>query len=189
MDIERERKRDEQDEYTCRALLIRVETDGETKLQYFVKWKRLYYDECSWEDAEEIAKIAPEQVTKYQQRLNSKILPSLSANYPLSQRPRFEKLFKQPVFIKNGELRFPVDRFELDGILWSRNENGILADEMGLGKTVQTVCILSWLIYARRQNGPHLVVVPLSTIPAWKAFDGLMLIVFTIWVMEKLGKL
>ncbi|KAK6456297.1 P-loop containing nucleoside triphosphate hydrolase protein [Scheffersomyces xylosifermentans] len=39
---------------------------------------------------------------------------------------------------------------------------------MGLGKTVQTVSFLSWLIYARRQNGPHLVVVPLSTIPAWQ---------------------
>ena len=173
MDIERERKRDEQDEYTHVERIVdseRVETDdGETKLQYFVKWKRLYYDECSWEDAEEIAKIAPEQVTKYQQRLNSKILPSLSANYPLSQRPRFEKLFKQPVFIKNGELRdFQLTGLNWMAFLWSRNENGILADEMGLGKTVQTVAFLSWLIYARRQNGPHLVVVPLSTIPAWQ---------------------
>lgn len=173
MDIERERKRDEQDEYTHVERIVdseRVETDdGETKLQYFVKWKRLYYDECSWEDAEEIAKIAPEQVTKYQQRLNSKILPSLSANYPLSQRPRFEKLFKQPVFIKNGELRdFQLTGLNWMAFLWSRNENGILADEMGLGKTVQTVAFLSWLIYARRQNGPHLVVVPLSTVPAWQ---------------------
>ena len=63
--------------------------------------------------------------------------------------------------------------FQLTGLnwmafLWSRNENGILADEMGLGKTVQTVAFLSWLIYARRQNGPHLVVVPLSTVPAWQ---------------------
>ena len=50
MDIERERKRDEQDEYTHVERIVdseRVETDdGETKLQYFVKWKRLYYDEC-----------------------------------------------------------------------------------------------------------------------------------------------
>lgn len=52
--------------------------------------------------------------------------------------------------------------------LWSRNENGILADEMGLGKTVQTVAFLSWLVYARNQNGPFLVVVPLSTISAWQ---------------------
>ncbi|KAI5967429.1 hrp3 [Candida theae] len=172
MDIERERRRDEQDEYVHVERIVdsqRIEKDGESRLEYFVKWRRLYYDECSWEDAEEIAQIAPEQVGKYQQRLNSKILPNFSANYPLSQRPRFEKLVKQPVFIKNGELRdFQLTGLNWMAFLWSRNENGILADEMGLGKTVQTVAFLSWLIYARRQNGPHLVVVPLSTIPAWQ---------------------
>lgn len=173
MDIDRERKRDEQEEYTRVERIVdseRIETEnGETKLQYYCKWRRLYYDECSWEDAEEIAKIAPDQVAKYQQRLKSKILPNLSANYPLSQRPRFEKLVKQPVFIKNGELRdFQLTGLNWMAFLWSRNENGILADEMGLGKTVQTVSFLSWLIYSRRQNGPHIVVVPLSTIPAWQ---------------------
>ncbi|KAI5955800.1 hrp3 [Candida jiufengensis] len=173
MDIERERKRDEQEEYIQVERIVdsqRVEKDdGETQLEYFVKWRRLYYDECSWEDAEEIARIAPEQVTKFQQRLNSKILPHLSANYPNSQRPRFEKLVKQPIFIKNGELRdFQLTGLNWMAFLWSRNENGILADEMGLGKTVQTIAFLSWLIYARRQNGPHIVVVPLSTIPAWQ---------------------
>ncbi|KAI5966258.1 hrp3 [Candida pseudojiufengensis] len=173
MDIERERRRDEQEDYMQVERIVdsqRVEKDdGETKLEYFVKWRRLYYDECSWEDAEEIARLAPDQVTKFQQRLNSKILPHLSANYPNSQRPRFEKLVKQPMFIKNGELRdFQLTGLNWMAFLWSRNENGILADEMGLGKTVQTIAFLSWLIYARRQNGPHLVVVPLSTIPAWQ---------------------
>lgn len=172
MDIERERRRDEQEEFTQVERIVdskRVDVDGQSQLQYYCKWKRLYYDECSWEDAEEIAEIAPDQVTKYQQRLKSKILPNLSANYPHFQRPRFEKLVKQPVFIKNGELRdFQLTGLNWMAFLWSRNENGILADEMGLGKTVQTVAFLSWLIYARRQNGPHIVVVPLSTIPAWQ---------------------
>ncbi|KAG7662986.1 hrp3 [[Candida] subhashii] len=173
MDLERERRRDEQEEYTHVERIVdsqRIEDEqGENKLKYFVKWRRLYYDECSWEDAEEIANIAPDQVSKYQQRLKSKILPNLSANYPLSQRPRFEKLVKQPVFIKNGELRdFQLTGLNWMAFLWSRNENGILADEMGLGKTIQTISFLSWLIFARRQNGPHLVVVPLSTIPAWQ---------------------
>lgn len=173
MDIERERKRDEQEEYTQVERIVdsdRVELeDGTSQLQYYVKWRRLYYDECSWENAETIAEIAPEQVSKYQQRLQSKILPNLSATYPQNQRPRFEKLNKQPLFIKNGELRdFQLTGLNWMAFLWSRNENGILADEMGLGKTVQTVAFLSWLIYARRQNGPHLVVVPLSTIPAWQ---------------------
>lgn len=173
MDIERERKRDEQEEFTHVERIIdsdRIELDdGSSQLQYLVKWKRLYYDEASWENAETIAALAPEQVSKYQQRLQSKILPNLSANYPMNQRPRFEKLSKQPLFIKNGELRdFQLTGLNWMAFLWSRNENGILADEMGLGKTVQTVAFLSWLIYARRQNGPHLVVVPLSTIPAWQ---------------------
>lgn len=173
MDIERERKRDEQDEFVQVERIVdsdRVELDdGTSQLQYFVKWKRLNYDECSWEDAAVIAELSPELVTKYQQRLQLKILPNLSANYPINQRPRFEKLNKQPLFIKNGELRdFQLTGLNWMAFLWSRNENGILADEMGLGKTVQTIAFLSWLIYARRQNGPHLVVVPLSTIPAWQ---------------------
>ena len=173
MDIERERKQDELEEFTQVDRIVdseRIELDsGESLLRYYCKWKRLYYDECSWENADEIAKIAPEQVAKYQQRLNSKILPNLSATYAASQRPRFEKLVKQPLFIKNGELRdFQLTGLNWMAFLWLRNENGILADEMGLGKTVQTIAFLSWLIYARRQNGPHLVVVPLSTIPAWQ---------------------
>ena len=38
---------------------------------------------------------------------------------------------------------------------------------MGLGKTVQTVAFLSWLRHNRGQQGPFLVAVPLSTMPAW----------------------
>ncbi|KAG9801305.1 SNF2 family DNA-dependent chromodomain-containing ATPase, partial [Aureobasidium melanogenum] len=50
---------------------------------------------------------------------------------------------------------------------WCKGNNVILADEMGLGKTVQSVSFMSWLIHDRRQEGPFLVVVPLSTMPAW----------------------
>lgn len=124
-------------------------------MKYYVKWKRLYYDECSWEDAQEIAEISPDQVAKYQSRLKSKILPNLSANYPSSNRPRFEKLVKQPVYIKNGELRdFQLTGLNWMAFLWSRNENGILADEMGLGKTVQTVSFLSWLFMPEDKTDP-----------------------------------
>ncbi len=38
---------------------------------------------------------------------------------------------------------------------------------MGLGKTVQSVSFLSWLRNDRGQEGPFLVVAPLSVIPAW----------------------
>ncbi|KAL8272339.1 hypothetical protein Esti_003750 [Eimeria stiedai] len=42
----------------------------------------------------------------------------------------------------------------------------ILADEMGLGKTIQTLCFLSYLS-AMKVDGPHLIVVPLSTVGNW----------------------
>lgn len=45
--------------------------------------------------------------------------------------------------------------------------NGILADEMGLGKTLQTISFLSYLKHHRGINGPHLVVVPKSTLQNW----------------------
>lgn len=179
MDLEHERRIDEFEEFKVPERIIdseRFENEdgsGSSQLKYLVKWRRLNYDECTWEVASEIVKMAPEQVKEFQNRTNSKIMPQNSSNYPANQRPKFEKLDAQPSFIKGGELR----DFQLTGInwmafLWSKNDNGILADEMGLGKTVQTVSFISWLIYARRQNGPHLVVVPLSTMPAWQeTFD------------------
>ncbi|CCD24268.1 chromatin-remodeling ATPase CHD1 NDAI_0C06090 [Naumovozyma dairenensis CBS 421] len=174
MDMEAERRADEFEEFTIPERIIDSQRisldDGTSQLQYLVKWKRLNYDEATWESATDIVKLSPEQVKHFQNRTNSKILPQHSITYSSnSSRPKFEKLTAQPSYIKGGELR----DFQLTGInwmafLWSKNDNGILADEMGLGKTVQTVAFISWLIYARKQNGPHLVVVPLSTMPAWQ---------------------
>lgn len=40
--------------------------------------------------------------------------------------------------------------------------------QMGLGKTVQTCAFLSYLFHDLSQYGPFLIVVPLSTLPAWQ---------------------
>ena len=48
-----------------------------------------------------------------------------------------------------------------------RNNSVILADEMGLGKTIQTISFLHYLSHCHELYGPFLVVVPLSTMPAW----------------------
>ena len=45
--------------------------------------------------------------------------------------------------------------------------NGILADEMGLGKTLQSISLLAFLRESRDVKGPHLVIVPKSTIGNW----------------------
>ncbi|KAM4053663.1 SWI/SNF-related matrix-associated actin-dependent regulator of chromatin subfamily A containing DEAD/H box 1 [Anomaloglossus baeobatrachus] len=51
-------------------------------------------------------------------------------------------------------------------LLHTHKVNGILADEMGLGKTVQAIAFLAHL-YMNRDTGPHLVVVPASTLDNW----------------------
>ena len=52
--------------------------------------------------------------------------------------------------------------------LYNNNLNGILADEMGLGKTIQTISLFAYLIGNKGNEGPYLVVVPLTTISNWE---------------------
>lgn len=62
--------------------------------------------------------------------------------------------------------------YQIQGLNWMvslhhNGLNGILADEMGLGKTLQTISFLSYLKHYRDIHGPHLIVVPKSTLQNW----------------------
>lgn len=46
--------------------------------------------------------------------------------------------------------------------LYNNNLNGILADEMGLGKTIETIALILYLMEHKGNNGPFLIIVPLS---------------------------
>jgi len=61
---------------------------------------------------------------------------------------------------------------QIHGLRWlvSLTENqmsGILADDMGLGKTVQTLAFLAHLAEHRAEPGPHLILLPFSTLSHW----------------------
>ncbi|KAK2625213.1 hypothetical protein QTJ16_005582 [Diplocarpon rosae] len=81
-----------------------------------------------------------------------------------------ETVFREsPSFIQGGKMR----DYQISGLNWlvSLHENGIsgiLADEMGLGKTLQTISFLGYLRHVMDITGPHLVVVPKSTLDNWK---------------------
>lgn len=65
-----------------------------------------------------------------------------------------------------------LKEYQLKGLQWmlslyNNHLNGILADEMGLGKTIQTISLITYLIEKKRQPGPYLVIVPLSTLTNW----------------------
>lgn len=78
---------------------------------------------------------------------------------------RFEK---SPSYITGGEMR----DYQIRGLNWmislyETNINGVLADEMGLGKTLQTISLLGFMKHYKNINGPHLVIVPKSTLANW----------------------
>ncbi|XP_044538633.1 uncharacterized protein LOC123253516 [Gracilinanus agilis] len=73
-----------------------------------------------------------------------------------------------PSYVKGGTLR----DYQVRGLNWmislyENGVNGILADEMGLGKTLQTIALLGYLKHYRNIPGPHMVLVPKSTLHNW----------------------
>lgn len=79
-----------------------------------------------------------------------------------------EEIKVQPNLLVGGTLK----EYQVKGLQWmislyNNNLNGILADEMGLGKTIQTISLITYLIEKKKQNGPFLVIVPLTTLTNW----------------------
>lgn len=76
---------------------------------------------------------------------------------------RIKEEVSQPNMLIGGRLK----DYQIKGLQWmvslyNNHLNGILADEMGLGKTIQTISLITYLIEKKRQNGPYLIIVPLS---------------------------
>ncbi len=63
-----------------------------------------------------------------------------------------------------GSLAALSARSVLNRMHLSSGLNGILADEMGLGKTMQSISLLGWLSESSGVTGPHLILVPKSTL-------------------------
>merc|ERR1719397_533564 len=73
-----------------------------------------------------------------------------------------------PNFIKGGVMR----DYQVRGLNWmiglyENGINGILADEMGLGKTLQCISLLGYMKHYRSVSGPHMILVPKSTLANW----------------------
>ena len=79
-----------------------------------------------------------------------------------------EEVKAQPQILCGGTLK----EYQLKGLEWlvslyNNSLNGILADEMGLGKTIQTLALLTYLMESKKNMGPYLIIVPLSTLSNW----------------------
>ena len=87
--------------------------------------------------------------------------------YEVAHRVK-EEVKVQASMLVGGTLK----EYQIKGLQWmislyNNNLNGILADEMGLGKTIQTISLITYLIEKKKQSGPFIVVVPLSTLTNW----------------------
>ncbi|KAI7864350.1 SNF2 family N-terminal domain-containing protein [Spinellus fusiger] len=100
---------------------------------------------------------------------NSPTLPEPEENVDYFQvTHRIKEEVSQPAILVGGRLK----DYQIKGLQWmvslyNNHLNGILADEMGLGKTIQTISLITYLIENKKQNGPFLIIVPLSTLTNW----------------------
>ncbi|MCJ1475967.1 hypothetical protein MMC13_004631 [Lambiella insularis] len=170
--LDRERDADALNDYMKveRVIGSREGDNGDT--EYYVKWRGLYYESSTWEDASLVSTIAQTEIDRYLDRTSKLPVSDKHESNPNTRRS-FVRFTEQPSFIKNGTLReFQIRGVNFLAYNWCKANNVILADEMGLGKTVQTVAFMNWLRHDRQQQGPFIVVVPLSTMPSWaETFD------------------
>ena len=83
----------------------------------------------------------------------------------------FERCTEGPLELPLLKEGCTLHDYQLVGVKWlimmnNKELNAILGDEMGLGKTIQIVAFLSYLKQIGK-TGPHLIVVPSSTIENW----------------------
>ncbi|OAP54532.1 hypothetical protein AYL99_10980 [Fonsecaea erecta] len=169
--LDREQYIDALDDYKKVERII-GDREGEEGTEYYVKWKGLFYDQATWEASSLISQIAQNEIDRYINRRREDVKSNQTESNPSTRSP-FQPVRDQPSYIQGGTLRdFQMTGLNFLAYNWVKSKNVVLADEMGLGKTVQTVAFLSWLRHDRGQQGPFLVTVPLSTMPAWaETFD------------------
>ncbi|ONK60438.1 uncharacterized protein A4U43_C08F18460 [Asparagus officinalis] len=153
--------------------------------EYFVKWKELGYENCSWEVESDISAFQP-QIEKFkviqsrrrkrslgktknitQDAKDSKLNSSRESKDIKNKQKEFRQYDQTPEFLSGGTLH----PYQLEGLnflcySWSKKTHVILADEMGLGKTIQSIAFVASLFEDNLY--PHLVVAPLSTLRNWE---------------------
>ncbi|GFZ42856.1 DNA helicase [Saitozyma sp. JCM 24511] len=144
---------------------------GQTELfQHFIDLKR--------QREPEFAAMLDEQMSKTSKKGKSK---ADDHRHRKSEKEEDEELLQEgeeedeayvfeesPAYVKGGKMR----DYQVQGLNWMASLhhngiNGILADEMGLGKTLQTISFLGYLKFHQGIPGPHLIVVPKSTLDNW----------------------
>ena len=178
-------------------LCVMLKSACSAEIWYFVKWRSLHYDECTWERAADLTDNCTDIMSFWKRQI-------LPRKYKYGQvKPSiadYAKLEKSPVYGGPGA-ELTLRPYQMEGVNWLlwnwfHKRSCILADEMGLGncmlyirirdllitelylliyactigKTIQTAGFLQLLRDGRaiKIRGPHLIVAPLSLIRQWE---------------------
>ena len=135
--------------------------------EYLVKWQGLSYLQCTWETSND---IKDEMKIAMYKRFNRQPLPRRPTYTHDEFTARRNRWYLQSPTYKSQHTLRDYQVIGLNWLIsqWHTNRNCILADEMGLGKTVQVTAFLEHLRRVEGNNGPYLVIVPLSTLNNWK---------------------
>ena len=100
-------------------------------------------------------------------QIKEKLIKGSQVYYSVTHSVK-EDIITQPKMLTFGNLK----SYQMAGLKWlvslyNNHLNGILADEMGLGKTIQTIALFAYIMEEKHNEGPFLVVVPLTTISNW----------------------
>lgn len=153
------------------------ESIASTDIEYFIKWRGLPYDECTWEKFETLKLYYSEEIFAFWMR--EKV-----SKYTIMKHPEikeYQKLTRSPIFgiknpIEDTNGGLTLRDYQLEGVNWLlwnwwHKRQCILADEMGLGKTIQSIAFLKQLrdLNATKVKGPFIVVAPLSLMKQWQS--------------------
>ncbi|CAL2041348.1 unnamed protein product [Caenorhabditis brenneri] len=130
-------------------------------------------DQYAGMDDEMKAKMILEKARNEEDEYDQKTRKQEADYYAIAHKIK-EKVVKQHESMGGGDKSLQLKPYQLKGLEWmvslyNNNLNGILADEMGLGKTIQTISLLTYLMEVKQNNGPYLVIVPLSTLSNWQS--------------------
>lgn len=130
-------------------------------------------DQYAGMDEETKAKMIIEKARNEEDEYDHRTKKRMADYYAIAHRVK-EKVVIQHATMGGGDPNLQLKPYQLKGLEWmvslhNNNLNGILADEMGLGKTIQTISLITYLMEVKQNNGPYLVIVPLSTLSNWQS--------------------
>ncbi|CAG9462529.1 unnamed protein product [Pedinophyceae sp. YPF-701] len=157
-------------------VLARDRDRSSKQMVCLVKWQNLDHESCTWEFESEMNKLeeGPMLIARYEATCR----PITAAGPGPHAKGKILKVRKgqaqqdifprTPEYLAGGNLH----DYQLVGLnwlfsAWIMRKHVILADEMGLGKTIQTIAYLR-AVMEEGTGRPHMVVVPLSTLPNWE---------------------